>query len=287
MIRLAVISGKGGTGKTVVTGAIARISNRSMVMVDCDVDAANLELLMNPHIIERKEFTCMEGADINPILCTACGMCHDACRFDAIGKIGETYAVHTDQCEGCGVCRVICPADAISMRPRVCGEIFYSETSYGNLVHARLIPGAANSGLLVGEIKKMALERNGACDLMLADGPPGIGCPLMATVTGMDVVLAVTEPSVSALHDLERLIRVCRPLRAELAVVINKCDLTGHVSDSIREFCREADVPVRGEIPFDASVIDAVRMGRPVTDYDSPASKAIHTLWNDISRTYW
>jgi MinD superfamily P-loop ATPase len=251
-------------------------------MVDCDVDAANLELLLNPHILERQEFAGMEAACIDSITCTACGLCSDACRFDAIGIHGDRYGVRTDRCEGCGVCHFICPSEAISMRLRVCGEIFYSETPYGNLVHARLVPGAANSGLLVGEIKKIALRKNGGCDLLLADGPPGIGCPLISTVTGMDAVLAVTEPSVSGLHDLERLVRVCRPLRVDMAVVINKCDLNIPVSYDIHEFCRRAGIPVKGEIPYDESVMAAVRMGKPVTAYDSPAALAIHSLWDDI-----
>jgi MinD superfamily P-loop ATPase len=215
-----------------------------------------------------------------------CGICYDACRFDAIGKDGETYVVCADHCEGCGVCRFICPSDAISMQQRVCGEIYYSETLYGNLVHARLVPGSANSGLLVGKIKKIAVERNGDCDLMLADGPPGIGCPLISTVAGMDAVLVVTEPSVSGLHDLERLIRVCRPLRADMAVVINKYDLNISISDSINEFCQRADIPVKGMIPYDVSVMDAVRMGKPVTDYESPAAQAIHSLWDEILSTF-
>jgi MinD superfamily P-loop ATPase len=287
MIRLAVVSGKGGTGKTVVTGAIARICPRPRVMVDCDVDAANLELLLNPRILERKDFYGMEAARIDPDQCTACGICSDACRFDAIRSKGEMFVVEADRCEGCGVCRLVCPAGAIIMQPRICGQIFYSETPYGNLVHARLIPGAANSGLLVGEIKKMALARNGACDLMLIDGPPGIGCPLISTITGTDQVLVVTEPSVSGLHDLQRVIRVSRSLRTQISVVINKHDLNPGVSVAIREYCRERSLPVRGEIPYDESVMQAVRMAQPVTDFDSPASEAIHTIWDDISHELW
>jgi MinD superfamily P-loop ATPase len=280
------VSGKGGTGKTVITGAIAHISTCSKVMVDCDVDAANLELLLNPHITERLQFAGMEGAFIDPVRCMACGICSDACRFNAIGKNSETYEVHTDYCEGCRVCRLICPSEAITMRPRVCGEIYYSETKYGNLVHARLFPGAANSGLLVGKIKKIALERNAGCDLVLVDGPPGIGCPLISTISGMDVVLVVTEPSISGLHDLERLVRVCCPLRVDMVVVINNYDLNIPVSDSIHEFCRRANIPVRGDIPYDESVMDAVREGKQVTDFNSPAAKAIHSLWDDIFSTY-
>ena len=173
------------------------------------------------------------------------------------------------------------------MKPRVCGEIFYSETPYGNLVHARLAPGAANSGLLVGEIKKLALSRNGDCDLMLIDGPPGIGCPLISTITGTDHVLVVTEPSVSGLHDLERVVQVSRSLRTQVSVVINKYDLNPRMSGAIREFCREQDLVYRGEIPYDEGVMEAVRMARPVTEYDVPASEAITTIWDDISHELW
>ncbi|MDD1709722.1 MAG: ATP-binding protein [Methanoregulaceae archaeon] len=286
MIRLAVVSGKGGTGKTVITGAIAHVSTCSKVMVDCDVDAANLELILNPKVIERQEFAGMDTALIDQAACTACGICAGACRFDAIKTNGTSFVVCSDHCEGCGVCRYLCPSYAISMRRRVCGEIFYSQTHFGNLVHARLTPGAANSGLLVGIIKKIALERNSDCDLLLVDGPPGIGCPLISTVTGMDAILAVTEPSISGLHDLERLIRVCHPLSADIAVVINKYDLNIPGSDSIRVFCQNAGIPVVGQIPYDESVMDAVRKGRLVTEYDSPAAQAIHSLWDEILSTF-
>jgi MinD superfamily P-loop ATPase len=173
------------------------------------------------------------------------------------------------------------------MQPRVVGEIFYSQTSYGNLVHACLIPGAANSGLLVSEIKKLALSRNGDCDLMLIDGPPGIGCPLIATITGTDQVLVVTEPSVSGLHDLERVVQVSRGLRTQVSVVINKSDLNSRISGEIRDFCRDADLVFRGEIPYDETVMEAVRMGRPVTGYDAPASGAIRSIWDNLSRELW
>lgn len=287
MIRLAVVSGKGGTGKTVFTGAVARICTRPRVMVDCDVDAANLELLLKPEVLERKDFYGMAAACIDPALCTACGICSDACRFDAIRNDHGSFTVDPDRCEGCGVCRLVCPAGAVSMQPRVVGEIFYSQTSYGNLVHARLAPGAANSGLLVSEIKKLALSRNGDCDLMLIDGPPGIGCPLIATITGTDHVLVVTEPSVSGLHDLERVVRVSQSLRTRVSVVINKHDLNSRMSERIREFCRSEGLMYRGGIPYDEGVMEAVRMGRPVTEYPIPASEAITTIWNDISHELW
>jgi MinD superfamily P-loop ATPase len=209
------------------------------------------------------------------------------CLFDAIRSREGIFAVEADRCEGCGVCRLVCPSEAISMQPRVCGEIFYSETPYGNLVHARLFPGAANSGLLVGEIKKIALARNGDCDLMLIDGPPGIGCPLISTITGTDHLLVVTEPSVSGLHDLERVVRVSQSLRTQLSVVINKYDLNPGMSGEIRKYCREHDLSVRGLIPYDESVMTAVRLARPATDYNSPASVAIQAIWDTMSEEFW
>ncbi len=287
MIRFAVVSGKGGTGKTVVTGAIAQICIRSRVMVDCDVDAANLELLLNPQILERKDFYGMEAACIDPGICTACGICSDACRFDAISMVNGTFSVDPGRCEGCRVCRLVCPSGAVSMQPRIVGEIFYSQTSYGNLVHARLAPGAANSGLLVSDIKKMALSRNSDCNLMLIDGPPGIGCPLIATITGTDHVMVVTEPSVLGLHDLERVVRVSRSLRTQVSVVINKSDLNSRISGEIRDYCRKKELVFRGEIPYDEAVMEAVRMGRPVTEYDVPASEAIRCIWDNISQELW
>jgi MinD superfamily P-loop ATPase len=287
MIRLAVISGKGGTGKTVLTGAIAHICTRSRVMVDCDVDAANLELLLNPRILERKDFTGMAAAYIDPARCNACEICSHACRFDAIVRSREMFAVETDRCEGCGSCRLVCPVEAITMIPRICGEIFCSVTPYGNLVHARLFPGAANSGLLTAEIKKIALARNGDCDLMLIDGPPGIGCPLISTITGTDQVIVVTEPSVSGLHDLDRVVHVSQSLRTQISVVINKHDLNPRISVAIREYCQEHAIPVRGDIPYDEAVMEAVRKARPVTEYDSPASEAIQAIWDDMAQEFW
>jgi MinD superfamily P-loop ATPase len=286
MIRLAVVSGKGGTGKTVLTGAIAQIATWSRVMVDCDVDAANLELLLNPRILDQQDFYGMKTASIDADQCTACGICGDSCRFGAIHANRKSFFVEPDLCEGCGVCRQVCPVGAVAMQPRICGQIFYSDTPYGNLVHARLVPGSSNSGLLVAEIKKMALDRNGDCDLMLIDGPPGIGCPLISTITGTDHVLVVTEPSVSGLHDLERVVRVGQTLRTKISVVINKHDLNSRVSADIREYCQENAIPVRGEIPYDEAVMEAVRLARPVTEYSSPASEAIQAIWGDISQEF-
>lgn len=278
MIRLAVISGKGGTGKTMITAALAQLLMGKLVLADCDVDAANLELLLNPCLIRTEPFMGMKTAVIDPALCTQCGECMEHCRFGAIERDGEIYRVNPLRCEGCALCVHVCPI-AITMQPRQTGEIKYSDTERGHLVHARLVPGAGNSGLLVHAVKKTANEQEKDCDLFLIDGPPGTGCPLISTISGVDAVLVVTEPSVSGLHDLKRVVAVCRQFRPHIFVAINRFDLEQSLTETIRAWCREEKIPVIGMIPFDPAVIEAVRNGRAVTiNGASPAAQAIQML---------
>lgn len=278
MIRLAVISGKGGTGKTMITAALARLLKGTLVLADCDVDAANLELVLSPTLIRTEPFMGMKTAVIDPALCTRCEECREHCRFDAIECEADTCRVDPLRCEGCAVCVHVCPV-AITMQPRQTGEINYSETSRGHLVHARLVPGAGNSGLLVHAVKKMAMEPDKDCDLFLIDGPPGTGCPLISTISGTDIVLIVTEPSVSGLHDLKRVVAVCRQFRPRILVAINRFDLEVSFSEKIQCWCNEEKIPVIGKIPFDPAVIESVRRGVAVTDSGpGPAAQAIQTL---------
>jgi MinD superfamily P-loop ATPase len=289
MIRLAVISGKGGTGKTMITAALAHLLPGSLVLADCDVDAANLELLMSPRLIRTEPFMGMKTAVIDPSLCTRCGECMEHCRFGAIEHDGDAYRVSPLRCEGCAVCVHVCPI-AITMQPRQTGEVMYSDTDRGHLVHARLVPGAGNSGLLVHAVKKTAMEQDRNCDLFLIDGPPGTGCPLISTISGVDIVLIVTEPSVSGLHDLKRVVAVCRQFRPRILVAINRFDLEQSLTDTIHTWCREENIPVIGMIPFDAAVIDSVRLGVPVTRAgDSPAAQAIQILKTNLEQelTYY
>jgi MinD superfamily P-loop ATPase len=278
MIRLAVISGKGGTGKTMITAALAQLLPGKLVLADCDVDAANLELLLNPGLLRTEPFMGMKTAVIDTALCNQCDKCVEHCRFGAIERDGDAYRVNPLRCEGCAVCVHVCPV-AITMQPRQTGEINYSKTDRGHLVHARLVPGAGNSGLLVHAVKKMAMEQDRDCDLLLIDGPPGTGCPLISTISGVDAVLVVTEPSVSGLHDLKRVVAVCRQFRPRIFVAINRFDLELSLTDTIQTWCREENIPVIGMIPFDPAVIEAVRNGRAVTFTGaSPAAQAIQIL---------
>jgi MinD superfamily P-loop ATPase len=284
MIRIAVISGKGGTGKTMVTAALTQLLPGSLVFADCDVDAANLELLLSPKLIRTEPFIGMKTAVIDPAWCNQCGECMEHCRFNAIECDGDRYRVNPLRCEGCAVCMHICPI-AITLQPRQTGEVMYSGTERGHLVHARLVPGAGNSGLLVHAVKKTAMEQDRNCDLFLIDGPPGTGCPLISTISGVDIVLIVTEPSISGLHDLKRVVAVCRQFRPQILVAINRFDLEQSFTNAIEIWCNEENIPIIGKIPFDPMVIESVRNGVPVTCAQaSPAAQAIQMLESNLEK---
>jgi len=285
MIRLAVISGKGGTGKTMITAALAQLLPGNLVLADCDVDAANLALVTSPRLLSTTPFMGMRSALIDPAACVKCAECEAYCRFRAVDWLGNVFRINPFRCEGCAVCTFVCPVKAITMQPRQTGEILCSETARGYLVHARLVPGAGNSGLLVHAVKKMAMEQDRDCDLFLIDGPPGTGCPLISTISGVDAVLVVTEPSISGLHDLKRVVAVCRQFRPRILVAINRFDLEPSLTNAIRTWCNEEHIPVIGLIPFDPAVIEAVRNGRAVTSSDaSPAAQAIQTLASKLEQ---
>jgi MinD superfamily P-loop ATPase len=287
MKRLAVVSGKGGTGKTMIAGAFTHICERKKIMVDCDVDAANLSLLLSPETIHNEPFTGMSVAAIDQDLCLTCGACATACRFHAVKMEKNRFFIDPLHCEGCAVCHAFCPAAAIRMEPRVCGEVFHSRTEYGMLIHARLYPGAGNSGLLVHELREKADKLGQDCELTLLDGPPGTGCPLISTISGTDAALIVTEPSRSGYHDLERLVEVIRRFHPVMFVVVNRADLDEDMTGSIHEFCRRESINVPGDIPFDAAVIESIRRGEPVTKTSCPASEAIHMIWEKLEPDIW
>ena len=280
---LVVLSGKGGTGKTSITASLA-VRAESPVMADCDVDAADLHLLLKPEIRDKENFTAGKKAFIHPGLCTSCGTCNLYCRFDAID---DYYIVNELSCEGCGLCAVVCPAGAVEMRDHVSGTWFVSSTGQGTMVHAALGIAEGNSGKLVTLIKKKAhgiAEENGN-RLIIVDGSPGIGCPVIATISGASSVLVVTEPTVAGIHDLERVYRVAERFRPAIYVCINKADINPEKTGEIKKFCADRSIPVVGEIPYDGEVSRAIVAGRPLVSVSTgPAAQAIKTMWQKLSR---
>ncbi|NYT06554.1 MAG: (4Fe-4S)-binding protein [Methanomicrobiales archaeon] len=278
MTTVGVVSGKGGTGKTVVTAALADCIPGAKVFADCDVDAANLSLILGPDHTESRPYSGLPCAVIDPARCTSCGICREHCRFDAIREAGTGMQVDPLRCEGCGVCERVCPEGAVTLEPRQAGEVHRSTTAAGPLAHADLFPGSGTSGLLVHEVKRDAVAMRSGEAIILCDGPPGIGCPAMATLSGLDAAVIVTEPSVSALHDLTRLVRVCRGFSARLFVVINRSDLDPACAAAIKTYCAVEGLFLLGTIPFDPAVIAAVRKGVPVTRTPSPAASAMRVI---------
>lgn len=284
MRQLVVLSGKGGTGKTTVTAALAHLASQGhdIVMVDADVDAANLELVLDPTKLEVQDFAGGKAAVINAAECTACGACAEVCRFDAIVPSDGVYRVDELACEGCAACHYQCPADAIQMEEQRDGQWFRSDTRFGPLLHAHLFAGQENSGKLVTMVKQQgrqrALDTNAA--LVLVDGPPGIGCPVIAACSGADLALHVVEPTVSGVHDLERIMATTDHFGVPSLVVVNKADLNPDRAEEIADYCAERGVEVVGRIPYDTVVTEAMVQGRPVTEYtNAPVTEALARVW--------
>jgi len=287
MQELLVVSGKGGTGKTSLAASLAVLADNK-VTVDCDVEAADLHLLLNPEVEHQEPFYGLEKAVILPEKCIGCGRCAQVCRFDAIfpSESGGVYQVDPLSCEGCKVCTLVCPAEAIKLQPPVAGYWYVSRTHYGPLVHAQLGIGEANSGKLVMKIKQVAQEvaREGGYPLILMDGPPGIGCPVIAAMTGSTLALAVTEPTVAGVHDLERLVRLARHFKVPLGVVINKYDLCLEMAQALEDYCRREGIEIWGKIPFDPKAAEAVVQGVPLVSYSpGPAAEAIGSIWERVA----
>ncbi|MEW6275204.1 MAG: ATP-binding protein [Bacillota bacterium] len=280
MKELVVVSGKGGTGKTSITASLAVLA-WNKVMVDCDVDAANLHLLLEPKEREKKPFYGLPKAVIEKKECLKCALCENLCRFDAI----RGFAVNPLACEGCGVCFHACPCDAVKMVDHLAGYLYLSETKYGPLVHARLAVAEGNSGKLVTYVRQQAKEiaEKEGCGLLITDGPPGIGCPVIACLSGADLALIVTEPTLSGLHDLERVMALVEHFQGKAAVCVNKWDLSQRNSLEIEAMCKAKGVPVVGKIPYDPVVNDAVRLGCPVVQYNGTrVAGGIVDMWDGL-----
>ncbi|OGC05790.1 (4Fe-4S)-binding protein [candidate division WOR-1 bacterium RIFOXYD2_FULL_36_8] len=281
MKQIVVISGKGGTGKTVVTGSLAALA-RNKIMVDCDVDAADLHLLLNPKIKETHEFRSGKTAFIDPRLCLKCGKCIKFCRFKAIKP---DYSIEPYSCEGCSLCSHICPFNAIQMKYNISGEWFISETKYGHFVHAKLGIAEENSGKLVAKIRQAGrdLAKQYNLDYIIIDGPPGIGCPVIASLTGVNSALIVTEPTLSGLHDAQRVIAVARHFNVPVKMVINKYDLNLDMTYKIENFCTLQNIPVVGEIIFDKQVVESMVAGKPIVEYiTGSVKKELVKIWEQL-----
>lgn len=283
MKELVVISGKGGTGKTSITAAFAALAGQS-VIADGDVDAADLHLLLRPRIRRREEFRCGHEAVIRQADCTGCGVCMEHCRFDAIRPApdGGTYRVDGVGCEGCGVCVRMCPARAIDFPERVAGEWYVSDTRCGPLVHARLTPGGENSGKLVALVREEArkLAASQGSPLVLLDGPPGIGCPVIASITGASLVLVVTEPTLSGRHDLERVLGLTRHFGIPAMVCVNKWDINPAQTEEAGRQAVEQGARMAGRIRYDRGVTEAQLQGCSVVDLPaSPAADDVRVMW--------
>lgn len=287
MKQLVVISGKGGTGKTVISASFAACAHNS-VTADTDVDAANLYLLLKPKIQEIHTFSGGSKAIIRPEKCTQCGECVPVCRFTAINQSdGGEITIDPISCEGCAVCFYICPVDAIEMEERISGKWFVSQTKYGPFVHARLGIGEENSGKLVAEVRKKANEiaEKNHMDFIIIDGPPGIGCPVIASLSGTDMALVVTEPTLSGIHDMERVIQMAHHFKTRTACCINKFDINLRHTSKIESWCQKNSVPLIGKIPFDKEVIKSLIQGIPFIEYSkNSTAKEIKKIWKKLEQ---
>jgi MinD superfamily P-loop ATPase len=287
MKQLVILSGKGGTGKTTVAAALAHLASRErpIVLADADVDAANLELVLDPVKQEAHDFMSGQLAVIDAEKCTACGVCAEVCRFDAVIHGDEVHRVDPLACEGCASCYYQCPEGAIGMSKQQAGMWFCSDTRFGALFHAHLFAGQENSGKLVTMVKQQGRLRamNTRAELLLVDGPPGIGCPVISASAGADMALHVVEPTVSGVHDLARILSTTEHFGVPSLVVINKADLNLARCEEIAAFCAERGVKVVGRIPYDTVVTEAMVQGQPVTAHtDGPVATALRSVWLQI-----
>jgi MinD superfamily P-loop ATPase len=290
--QLVILSGKGGTGKTSVTAAFAHLAAQghptplNAIIADADVDASNLELVLAPEVLAAHAFIGGQVAVIDPALCQGCGTCFDVCRFDAVREDGGSYSVDPVACEGCAACVTQCPEQAIRSEPQRAGHWSHSMSRYGPLIHAALLPAQENSGKLVTMVKQqallLALDQN--ADLVLVDGPPGIGCPVISAASGADLVVAVTEPTVSGIHDLKRLLGTAEHFGIPVLVCVNKADVYPEGAASIEAYCQAQGLSLAGQIPFDPAIVEAMAQGWPVTAYrpQSPAAGALRRVWEQV-----
>ena len=282
LTQVVIISGKGGTGKTTLTAAFTKLAHE-MIVADCDVDAADLHIVLKPEISNSFQYQGGRKAVIDLEKCTQCGLCEEYCRFNAIFN----FRIDTITCEGCGFCYHICPENAIDMRKVISGYYHICNFPGGDFVYAALEPGEGNSGKLVSEVKRQAnnIAEDKGKKWFLVDGPPGIGCPVNASLSQTDFIIIITEPTVSGLHDLQRVVELIQRFNIPSAVVVNKYDLNHAMTHSIEEYSTESEIKIAGKIPFDETVERALIVGRNIMEFgDSPAAIEIFNIWENIKR---
>jgi MinD superfamily P-loop ATPase len=285
MKKITVISGKGGTGKTTVVANLSYLFN-DLVLADCDVDAPNLHLLLNPENRDAEVFKSNKLAVKDQSKCTDCGICYDVCRFNAVDSI--SYDIDSYKCEGCGVCVAMCPEDALTLKLLDTGEIYNSTTRFGPMVHASLKIGSDNSGKLVSEVREKAAQKAEKLnkDLVLIDGSPGIGCPVISSITGVDLVLFVTEPSKSGFSDLKRVAQVIKHFNIPALAVINKYDINEKISKEIENYLKEEEIELVGKISFSSDIVDSLRNAELIVEKDqnNNVSREIKFIWKKINK---
>jgi len=283
LVELVVISGKGGTGKTTLTSSLAYLSHESFVKVDCDVDASNLHLMFGGQLVESKDFIGAKVATIDQNKCNACGACFEVCRYGAIDK-GHIFKVNTLRCEGCGACRQVCLNLAISLIDETTGQTYISQSNKGFLSSADLLPGAEGSGKLVSDVRKKAKGIKSSKNYII-DGSPGTGCSVMASITGCDYSIIVTEPTYSGFEDFIRIKQLTEHFGIKTFVVINKFDINQDMTDKIEDYCKSNQLEVIGKIPFDSHVNEAINKGLPIVSFKlAPAGDAIISIWEKLNR---
>ena len=279
MKQLLILSGKGGTGKTTIASAFIRLS-QAKVYADCDVDAPNLHLISGWDIEPvRSDYYGLQKAEIDISQCVQCGQCHENCRFDAI-TLDEVYKINPYACEGCSVCEFVCPTKAIKMVPEVAGELMLYSDKEKAFSTAQLKMGSGNSGLLVTEVKKqMKSEANADVKVAIIDGSPGIGCPVIASLSGVDMVLIVAEPTVSGISDMQRIIKTAAGFNTKIAVCINKYDINIDNSNKIEEICENQKLDFVGKIPFDSEVVKIINSGQTIVDVDCISGREVKKVY--------
>ena len=280
MKQLLILSGKGGTGKTTVASAFIKLA-QAKVYADCDVDAPNLHLaLKHTGQPKRTDFYGMPKAEINTILCAKCDRCIEDCRFDAIQVVDNNYRIDPYQCEGCGVCEMVCPVRAINLKPHISGELMLYDKDVV-FSTAQLKMGSGTSGMLVTEVKKQMKSIDRGDELAIIDGSPGIGCPVIASISGVDMVLIVAEPSVSGISDMERIIKTAQTFHTKTVVCVNKYDANLKKTKAIIDYCQAHDIPYVGKIPYDKSAVEAVNNGLTLVDVFCEAGAAVQVVFGN------